>query len=363
MSILSKTLTKNNYRTHIICWAIFIIYEVFISGFIVGYFASVADYLTSYTLNILLFYCHAYFLHLLTKKKSLSFKLIALPIFIILEILVYVVLIFYIEKLYTFINFFHEQKVYKFDKSFIISSSWRALYFIGFSSGYHFILRSFSERKRADKLEKQSLRDQIEKQNLENDLIQSENNFLRSQINPHFLFNTLNFIYNDTRKKAPIAADAIMNLAEMMRYALKRPNASELVPLQEEVEQIEHLINLHKLRTSGIINLELDIKNDLFGVKFPPLILLTLVENMFKHGNLTLTNQTAVISIEKENSILTIRTINPINNIQAKESTKVGMENIRKRLENSFKNNFEFTFNKDLNNRYTTEIRINLPAK
>ncbi|MCZ4245234.1 sensor histidine kinase [Pedobacter punctiformis] len=223
-------------------------------------------------------------------------------------------------------------------------------------------MKSFEDRKRVEALERQSLVTQIEKQALENDLVNSQNNYLRSQINPHFLFNTLNFIYNDARKKAPMAADAIMNLAEMMRYALKRPEASEMVPLSEEVEQIEHLINLHKLRTANTINLELEVKGDLFGLRFPPLILLTLIENIFKHGNVSHSTQPALIKINYENNHLSIKTINMINDVKSKpgESHHVGVENIGKRLNNFYKEACEFKFYQDPLNRYITEIDVDV---
>ncbi|RYD77919.1 MAG: histidine kinase, partial [Sphingobacteriales bacterium] len=178
----------------------------------------------------------------------------------------------------------------------------------------------------------------------------------------HFLFNTLNFIYNDARKKAPLAADAIMNLSEMMRYALKRPEASELVPLSEEVEQIEHLINLHKLRTANTINFDLIINGDLFGLRFPPLILLTLVENMFKHGNIAHSTQPSIVQIDYDRKSLTLTTINMINEVKKKESEShhVGLENIDKRLNNFYKDKYAFKFYKDPLNRYFTEIKVDI---
>eukprot|EP01012_Entosiphon_sulcatum_P042233 TRINITY_DN56211_c0_g1_i1.p1 TRINITY_DN56211_c0_g1~~TRINITY_DN56211_c0_g1_i1.p1 ORF type:complete len:155 (+),score=10.34 TRINITY_DN56211_c0_g1_i1:39-467(+) len=142
----------------------------------------------------------------------------------------------------------------------------------------------------------------------------------------------------------------------MMRYALKRPEASEMVPLSEEIEQIEHLINLHKLRTANTINLELEVNGDLFGLRFPPLILLTLVENIFKHGNVSHSTQTAQINITYENDKLNISTINMINDNKGKqtESHHVGIENIDKRLSNFYGSEYIFRYFKDPLNRYIT---------
>ncbi|WP_231464525.1 MULTISPECIES: sensor histidine kinase [unclassified Pedobacter] len=352
--------TKNHI--HVKAWAIFIIYEVSITSIVNKGLGDVGSYLFHYSLNIGLFYFHATFFQKLM-NGNINFKnWLYIPL-LILEIILCLAISYPVDYLLSTTIYYHpERPKLEFNSIYVLRVTWRALYFIAFSSGYVFLLNSIKERRRVQKLEKQNLINQIEKQALENDLVQSQNNFLRSQINPHFLFNTLNFIYNDARKKAPLAADAIMNLSEMMRYALKRPEASELVPLSEEVEQIEHLINLHKLRTANTINFNLEVNDDLFGLRFPPLILLTLVENMFKHGNITHSVQPCIVQINYDRKNLVITTINMINDVKKKEveSHHVGMENIDKRLNNFYKDRYSFKFYKDETNRYFTEIRVDI---
>ncbi|WP_316795901.1 sensor histidine kinase [Pedobacter agri] len=355
---LLQTLYKNN-KVHFIAWSLYIIYEVFITGFISKQFAQPGSYLMVYILNISIFYIHAKNFRNALNTQSKTAKFLKVIFIIFIEIVGYTLSAFCLRYIFDFLHL----ATYKntvLDQEFILLCVWRVLQFIGFSTGYVYILKSFEDRKKVEALERQSLVTQIEKQALENDLVQSQNNFLRSQINPHFLFNTLNFIYNDARKKAPMAADAIMNLAEMMRYALKRPEASEMVPLSEEVEQIEHLINLHQLRTANTINLKLEVTGDLFGLRFPPLILLTLVENIFKHGNVTHSTQPAIIKIEYENDNLNISTINMVNDVKGKEheSHHVGIDNINKRLANFYKEEYIFRYYKDPLNRYITEIDV-----
>jgi len=359
MSLLNVKKIYQDYKLHLLVWSIYIIYEVFILGLISNYFRQPGVYFLVYSTNITAFYLHAFLLKKILNSESRSFKFLKVVLLILLVISIYValscVLFIFFEKLK-----FIQSTQNRINADFILSCIYRSLLYIGFSTGYVYILKSFEDRKRVEALERQSLVTQIEKQTLENDLVQSQNNFLRSQINPHFLFNTLNFIYNDARKKAPMAADAIMNLAEMMRYALKRPEASELVPLSEEVEQIEHLINLHKLRTANTINLELEVNGDLFGLRFPPLILLTLVENIFKHGNVSHSTQPAIIKIDYSNNNLNISTINMVNDVKGKqhESHHVGIDNINKRLANFYKDDYIFRYYKDPLNRYITEIDL-----
>ena len=340
-------------------WVVYIIYEVFITGLITRTFGQPGVYVVVYINNIFAFYFHAFLLNKILQKQRNSLKLLKIILDITLVFLAYTILTYTLRATFAKIGLI-EIDTLKLNLKFVLACLWRSLYFIGFSTGYVFIMKSFRDSKRAEELERKNLLATIENQTLENDLINSQNNYLRSQINPHFLFNTLNFIYNDARKKAPIAGEAIMNLAEMMRYALKRPEVSDLVPIAEEIEQVEHLINLHKLRTANAINLELVVEGDMFGVRFPPLILITLAENMFKHGNVTHGTQQANIKISYADQVLSIETINMINTIKAKESTNVGVENINKRLVSFYKDEFTFTYGKDQLNRYISKIQVKM---
>jgi two-component system LytT family sensor kinase len=356
-----KTLYKK-YKLHLFIWSIYIIYEVFILGYASKQFKPASTYLLIYITNISTFYTHVFLLKKVLDNKNQSFRFVKISLLILIMSATYIALSFLLLLTFEKIGLISFDMANFDTRNFILSCMYRSLYFIGFATGYVYLIKSFQDQKKVEALERQNLVTQIEKQALENDLVQSQNNYLRSQINPHFLFNTLNFIYNDARKKAPMAADAIMNLAEMMRYALKRPEASEMVPLSEEIEQIEHLINLHKLRTANTINLELEVTGDLFGLRFPPLILLTLVENIFKHGNVSHSTQQALIKIVYENDKLNISTINMVNDNKGKqtESHHVGIENIAKRLSNFYGAEYIFKYYKDPLNRYITEIAVDI---
>ncbi|MDY0903600.1 sensor histidine kinase [Pedobacter sp. CFBP9032] len=347
------------YNLHCIIWGIYIIYEVFILGFTANHFRPVGQYVLVYITNVFIFYTHAYLVGKVIKDNSATLKFLKILGLILINLFAYILLTYLLVVLFGKLGFVEYEGWDFITRTFILSCIYRSLLFIGFATGYVYILKSFDDQKKVEILERQNLITQIEKQSLETDLVQSQNNFLRSQINPHFLFNTLNFIYNDTRKKAPMAADAIMNLSEMMRYALKQPEASELVPLREEVEQIEHLINLHKLRTANTINMALEVSGDLFGLRFPPLILLTLVENIFKHGNVTHSTQPAVVKIDYKQNTLNISTINMVNDGRGKhESHHVGLENVANRLKSFYKDDFVFKYYTDPLNRYVTEITV-----
>ena len=360
MNFLNPKIFYEKYKFHLLVWSLYIVYEVFILGLATNRFREPGAYLLVYIVSIATFYTHGFLLKKILKTGSNAIKTLKITLLIFVIIFAYVVSTFLLIILFEKTRLIATNPARTFDREFVLACIYRSILYVGYSTGYVYITKSFQDQKKVEALERQNLVTQIEKQALENDLVQSQNNYLRSQINPHFLFNTLNFIYNDARKKAPMAADAIMNLAEMMRYALKRPEASEMVPLSEEIEQIEHLINLHKLRTANTINLELEVTGDMFGLRFPPLILLTLVENIFKHGNVSHSTQQALIKIAYQNNNLNITTINMINDNKGKqtESHHVGIDNIGKRLSNFYGNDYVFRYYKDPLNRYITEINV-----
>jgi len=125
---------------------------------------------------------------------------------------------------------------------------------------------------------------------------QGELSFLRSQVNPHFLFNSLNNIYALVYEGSPQALQAIAGLSELLRYMLY--DASEKVPLDKELEYIKKYIDLQKLRFEHAIKTELQISGKTEGVQLPPLLLIPFIENAFKHGDFSMPGEgfNAVVS-------------------------------------------------------------------
>ncbi|RFM30531.1 sensor histidine kinase [Deminuibacter soli] len=130
----------------------------------------------------------------------------------------------------------------------------------------------------------------LEKSNLELEL-----NFLRSQINPHFLFNTLNSLYALIEEKDAVAASIIASLSNMMRYALYESNAPE-VEAGKELDFIKGYVDIQNVRHSNRLHVELGFDPEVYYKKVPPLILVTFLENAVKHG-LDKTRQKSYIKI------------------------------------------------------------------
>lgn len=175
----------------------------------------------------------------------------------------------------------------------------------------------------------------VEKQNrlMEAERLQSELSFLHAQINPHFLFNTLNSIYGLALIRSERTSDAVMSLSSLMRYILQDVG-KEKVSLNDEIQSIRNYVELQKMRltTNTIINL--NISGDPADHQIPPLILLGFVENAFKYGTSSHEGTTIDLDIDIHGTVLDFKTANNIFTGREKnESFGIGTHNSERRLE------------------------------
>ncbi|MBS1508422.1 MAG: histidine kinase [Bacteroidetes bacterium] len=160
--------------------------------------------------------------------------------------------------------------------------------------------------------------------------ITAELTALKLQISPHFLFNTLNNIRWLVRSKSENAEDAVVKLSHLMRYMLYQTEA-EKVDLERELNHLIDFIDLQKIRVSEVENVQISILGNPGGKVIVPLLLLPLVENFFKHGDFTTTNQNS-ISIVIDNDRLKFNSTNRIST-QVHQPGGIGLSNVKRRLE------------------------------
>jgi two-component system LytT family sensor kinase len=164
--------------------------------------------------------------------------------------------------------------------------------------------------------------------------LNAEVNFLRAQVNPHFLFNILNNLYALTLKKSELAPDVVLKLSEMMEYMLY-DSTGEKVPLEKEISYLDNYMELERLRFSGGVAINLNVNAELNGYEIAPLLLLPLVENAFKHG---LGKQTkggwlrVEIKLEESTLEVIIENAKPPSMVSNSKGG-IGLGNLRKRLE------------------------------
>ncbi|MGL4597597.1 MAG: sensor histidine kinase [Bacteroidia bacterium] len=157
---------------------------------------------------------------------------------------------------------------------------------------------------------------------------------LQSQINPHFLFNTLNSIYATTLDSSPQAADMIDKLSEMMRYTTKK-SQTDFVPLEEEINYINNYIDLQSLRISAKVKLNYQVEGAYETLQIAPMLLIPFIENAFKHGINSEEKSEIDISIEINRNALDLHVANKKVYVQrdTSEHSGLGIENTKRRLE------------------------------
>ncbi|SEJ61315.1 Histidine kinase [Dyadobacter koreensis] len=193
---------------------------------------------------------------------------------------------------------------------------------------------------------------------LERDNLALELDFLKSQINPHFLFNTLNSIYTRTVDIDEQASDLVLKLSDLMRYSLYGVN-EEKVPLTEELEYIRNYLELEKYRhPNNLVDISFAMDGEASGLKIAPLLLISFVENAFKHGvNLSRKSSYVYVSAVIEEDVLYFTVQNSLPDrvksftvgAAVKKSGGIGLVNTRKRL------NLLYSDRHDLNVRHTDD--------
>ncbi len=322
---------------HILVWLIFISYEMAYIKFMVGITATLFHYTVFYALNICLFYFNAYVILDFSFFKTDRPYLNAICLTVV-EIMVYLAIKYGLDYLLS--KMFPPSVKLIFGKLYILTNVWRCIYFIGFSIAYWSMRYMVMFKEKNHLMETEQLKHITDKLELENKYISAENAYLQNQISPHLLFNSLNFIYNAIHKLSERAGKGIMLLADIMRYSLVSSEDNRTVPLKKELEQIEKLIELSRLRFKEEFFIRFKKKGKLAGTQILPMTLITLVENMIKHGDLGDARHPALVSLEQKDDILVFKTINRKRIGRIHPKSGLGLRNIKKRLMNYYQNQY-----------------------
>lgn len=364
-----------NIRWHILFWSCYFMY-VCISDIILepGYRFSL-ELIFFITQNLYLFYGLLFFLK---KFSSNSIKETLKSILRLVTVLSIFFSIRYFFRYYFIPKYidpiYGQVTLSQFTMGGIL---WITNYFI-FALAYFYLTRSIQkEHQRRQAIEQQLLAEQslhtkeqerlqaIEQQlQAEHDLhakeqerLQLENIALRAQINPHFLYNTLGFLYAEALPHSDKLSEGIVRLSEIMQYSIKPHDASGMVLLEDEIEHVENVLEINKLRFGQAIYVYFTYEGQRSGVRMVPLVLLTLVENVLKHGQLNDPEYPATIHLKLDGTKLTFTTHNKKRSGPKERSTSIGLNNTRKRLQNVYGQNFSLT-SKDEDEYFITTLMI-----
>lgn len=201
----------------------------------------------------------------------------------------------------------------------------------------------------------EEVKEEITRQQLETEL-----NLLKTQVNPHFLFNTLNSIYSLAIANNQKTADSVMKLSRIMRYTLEECQAND-VDLQQEIDFINSYIELQKIRLTNNNAIYFQANGDISTARIAPFVFIPFIENAFKYGVSTHRSSfiNACIKAEKNKLIFTC-----VNNFQTvavhkPESTGMGISNTRRRLELLYPKKHELNISSN-DNQFSVSLTINL---
>jgi LytS/YehU family sensor histidine kinase len=326
------------YITHISFWLIYFAISVWVFS---NFLSLKASFLRSFANGVPLFilvYANIWNVNtFFEKKKILTSLLIAIAL-----ILVFVPIRYYINSS----GFFKTDFGFKNkSQTLILGIVMTNLLMIMFSAFYQILVNRFKKNK------KQSEEIQVYQT--------AQLSYLRSQINPHFLFNTLNNIYSLAIAKSDKTPKMVLKLADILRYVVYQKDDKKVL-LADEIKLIHHFIDLTKLKFETEPNIQFTIQGSTDNVYIEPMILIPIVENCFKHCDID-TNTNGFIKIDlicKDNTLF-FTTENSKNDLlnQKDKLGGVGLENIKKRLQLTYNNQFSFKF-KDENAIFRVDLTL-----
>ncbi|MBI9067488.1 MAG: histidine kinase [Salinivirgaceae bacterium] len=269
-------------------------------------------------------------------KKFIAFSIIAIILSIYLQLLLTVFLI--IKLLLT------ERTL--FPKMIDVVMLFFNLFFIVFIAISVKFYKRWSEKEN-------------EEQRVQKEKVEVELQMLKTQINPHFLFNTLNSIYVLAMKKSALTADTVLKLSDILDYILYKINTPK-ISLSNEIEIIKNYIELEKIRYTDRVVIDFNINVKSKNIQIPPMLIIPFIENAFKHGVAkSLEKSWIKIDIAEKEKVLNIDVSNSKKNTSTPEkSGGIGLANVKKRLDIFYHESYSLD-KQETNNRF--DIKLALP--
>lgn len=223
-----------------------------------------------------------------------------------------------------------------------------------------FIVEELLKKERkVSELEKEKHHLELEKIISQKEKIQYQYAFLRAQINPHFLYNTLNVLYSQALSLSENMAENIMKVSELMRYSLDNVEMENMkIPVQKEIKHLDILLSIYRLRYGGVIYYDIETEGNIEGHYIPPLSFITVVENAFKYGDLSdEENPMSIMMDFKQDYLVFICKNKKKKNYANAISHNIGLSNLEQRLDFAFENKYHIKIQND-DEFYTLKLKI-----
>lgn len=220
------------------------------------------------------------------------------------------------------------------------------LVFSLFGTAFYFIIDRFIQKSKVKKLKEASLIAEVDT--------------LKTQINPHFFFNTLNNLYSLTITKSKKAPEMVLKLSEIMRYTIY-DGAKNRVTLKDEITYLENFIDLQKIRFQRKLDIKFEQSIEDLDVEVPPLLFIILLENAFKHGAELLTENAFIhIKLFSNNEIIQLEIKNNCDIIKVPSNGGIGLKNLKRRLELIYPKNHTLFFDESVNGLFNVILKVNI---
>jgi two-component system LytT family sensor kinase len=322
---------------HAFCWTIYIGYEQLAVFIVSSIYQLSAGAIYFYILNICLFYLQTIILELTINKDKPAYLKAAAMMGLMLLAFTFLKIAgeFFMSKEKG--DYLGHMTVFN---TIIILNLIRSVFYMIAGTSYWLTVYNFRLRAAANDEKIRQLTLANVNADLQVKLSNTQNAYLQQQISPHLLFNTLNFVYSTVHKHAPNGGRAIFLLTEILDFSLGNNDETGRTELSAEIDQINNLIDLNRYRFDFDLPIELVIKGAPAGRRIIPLVLLTLVENMFVHGDLK--DKAAGITLAiSASGLLEFTTANAISRRSHPPGRGTGLNNIRTRLEHAYPESFQ----------------------
>jgi len=308
-------------RFNLIFWSIYFLYEWLAMGaandlFYISFLKACATVPIAFAVSYLTFYVLFEKLYLTNKKNA----------FWISQLIVAIVFVFlkrYISYYYLYPLFVPDSMAKPLISLPKILFEFVSLYLFVSLYGMFIFIRSW-------------YRQQQIVQELKQEKVAAELELLKSQVQPHFIFNMLNNIYSGAFKKCPETAHQILKLSNLIEYSLY-DSKKDKVLLEEELAYIRNYVDLQKIRVGNKLDVSINIFDDINGILIPPMLLLPIIENCFKHGvNQSINPSWIRIDISTTDREITFKIENSLENESqnpVSQNSGLGLANVRRRLE------------------------------
>ncbi|MGB3774915.1 MAG: histidine kinase [Leeuwenhoekiella sp.] len=353
MNLRKDFLKRSEYigtKYHVVFWLVYFTFNTLRWGsYYEDLLFSLKGNLVEFPLHIILCYFTIYYLipKLIFKRRFVLFSLIIIILLFALALVKYELTYWFVSR-----NVWPEgpQQTTEFTFNYALVMMLGEFYVLSFVTAIKTTADFLRESSRAARLEKARM--------------ESELRFLRSQISPHFFFNTLNNIYSLSLERSDKTPEVVLKLSELMRYLVyeTKPHKQSL---KKEILCIQNYLDLERLRYAELLKVDLNISGDLENKKIAPMLLIPFVENAFKHGaNKNVGNVEIKIDFIIDDKFLyfKIRNTSLLNTYapKLKNAGGIGIANVKKRLELGYsKNEYRLEIH-ELKNEFIVDLKLKL---